>query len=389
MKISRYEDAAYDHAGHEKKAEEDKAYSQFQRGKQGKGTLGEQRDDSDAGGSKIQPVVSGTMPNKHFPIFSNVYNALLEPPKEVLLDSLTSGSDYLSPEEIHKQNTTTDHDHSLNIANKNENVNNFISTKETRTTQVKDKDNGDLQLEIESEVKVIMQPNNSTKAHKFVKIYPKVLQKISVDSYEDDNNSSNDYDDYTRDDDQEEDDNDDERDEDGGFKNYLSDTESGNVEEDDDDKYFLFAKANNTLNSSESLLNSDELRSPINNSQSNSSEMLSSIFPSTTESSTVSNIEAMTRETILNKTDTRNNSSKDSQLILEETKGINLKRKKRSSDSYEDVEIDTDFIDKINHTFAPAVTEGLDLVKYPYYRKPGKHSDLCFNVLQNSNFRRK
>ncbi|XP_048519743.1 uncharacterized protein LOC109544485 isoform X2 [Dendroctonus ponderosae] len=347
-----YEDAAYDHAGHEKKAEEDKAYSQFQRAKQGKGNLNEKRADSDAGGSRLDPVVS-------------------EPPKELLSDSLTSESEYLSPEEINEQNRTNLDLTKHNSTIKNENVNNFISTKETRTTQVKDKDNGDIQLEIESEVKVIMQPNNSTKAHKFVKIYPKVLKELSVDSYrgedDDDDDDSSDHHD--------EDDDDDDQDENGGFKNYLYDSESGNSAEDDGDKYFLFAKNNNTLNSSESLLNSDELRNPINNSQSNSSEILSKIFPSTTESSTVSDIEAMTKETILNNTNTRTNSSKDGQILLEETQGINLKREKRSSDSYEDVEIDTDFIDKINHTFAPAVTEGLDLVKYPYYRKAGVNKD--------------
>lgn len=170
-----------------------------------------------------------------------------------------------------------------------------------KTTQVKDKNNGDVQLEIQSEVKVIVQPNNSTKAHKYIKIYPKVLRDI--------------------------------------VKEPSKPEEVGN---------------------------STSIAHDINN-------LAISESSSTTESSTVSTIESMTsseKPKVVVKVLGDDGALKKINEQFSEIEGA-LNRQKRSEGAFEDVEIDTGFIDKINHTFTPPKPE-IDVEKYPYYVLPGE-----------------
>ncbi|KAL1497376.1 hypothetical protein ABEB36_008357 [Hypothenemus hampei] len=230
-----YEDLAYDHAGHEKKAERDQGYSAFENDKQKKAdtkqlTKTAGNDDSDRGQStKV---------------------AVLDAP---LLDSIAADSS--------TKKTVTNPEESKS--------NTLVPSKKFITKQIKDKNNGDMQLEIESEVKLVLQPNSTAKAHKFVKIFPKVLKDVSK-------------------------------------KNFL------------------------TINTT-----------------------------STSPEFTTRDIEKGTEST-------------ESVEVLDLKK---IKRKKR--DTYEKADVDTEFIDKISHTFAPPTTtiKTYNAQKYPYYNKPDVNED--------------
>ncbi|CAG9767454.1 unnamed protein product [Ceutorhynchus assimilis] len=227
-----YEDSAYDHAGHEKKAEKDQGYSEFERDKLGKDN--DEKNDNKKENSEETAVLDKS------------------------LDSI--GSDTVFPTN-----------------------NNFITTQEVKTTQIKDKNNGDMQLEIENEVKVISQPNNSTKTHRYIKIYPKISMEI----------------------------------------------------------------AKGTSTTEKSIEIDKAVHQEINN-----------MDESTTESSTVSIIEAITKKT-------------------------NNRKKRSSGTGFEDVIIDTDFIDKINHKFAPKPE--IDINKYPYYTMPNLNDDSPLRYAENMN----
>ncbi|XP_060521970.1 uncharacterized protein LOC132699335 [Cylas formicarius] len=141
-----YEDLAYDHEGHEKEAEQDEGYSEFEKEKQAKGQLKRQTP-------------------------SNTKEQDSKTTKEVV-DALPADSIYPSAPKA-----TADSQKDATVSSKVKN-NNFVTTQELKTTAVKDNADGNIEVQIDSEVQVILQPNNSSKSHKFVKIYPKIIKEI-------------------------------------------------------------------------------------------------------------------------------------------------------------------------------------------------------------------
>ncbi|XP_050299191.1 uncharacterized protein LOC126738056 isoform X2 [Anthonomus grandis grandis] len=269
-----YEDAAYDHAGHEKNAEKDQGYSEFEREKEG----------------KAEDVIADT-PDNDKELSKQV--SVLNDSEHVLIDSLASDS--IVPKII-TENDVKD------SGKKNLQNNNFISTQEVKTTQVKDKPNGNMELEIESEVKVIMQPNNSSESHKYVKIYPKILKEIEYDQKTDDSIKEN--------------------------TNDESDV----------------------------------------------------AVPRTTESSTVSGIESITKtypKVVVKVID----ESGALKTIIGEDK---LQRTKRSVElsPFGGFEADLEVLKNINHTFEPSKPE-IDVEKYPYYLLPDLNENSPLRYAEN------
>ncbi|XP_066153070.1 microtubule-associated protein futsch-like isoform X2 [Euwallacea fornicatus] len=282
-----YEDAAYDHAGHEKKAEQDQDYAHVEKNKQAQRTQ-----------KKVKPeVVDDDEEEEDDEADSRTENTkvvpILDRPSEPLLDSITSDTSYPTEESKENEEASKGPNGTVNKSK------NFRASKAVTTTEVTDKDNGDIQLEIQSKVKFVVQPNNTTKKEKYVKIFPKIVKKLSKKS------------------------------------------------QDDVDGKKLVTKSENE-------------EKEINIKGGEGTENLKE--DSTTESSTVSSIEALTAKAFK-----KSNS-----------KGKKVSRKKRATEEspYEEVEIDTDFIDNIKHSFAsPAKPKGTDWEKFPYYNLPGINKD--------------
>ncbi|XP_066253849.1 titin-like [Euwallacea similis] len=280
-----YEDAAYDHAGHEKKAEQDQDYAHVEKNKQAQRTQ-----------KKVKPEIVDDEEEEDDEVDNRTENTkvvpILDRPSEPLLDSITSDTSY--PTEESKENEEESKEPNETVSKSK----NFRASKAVTTTEVTDKDNGDIQLEIQSKVKFVVQPNNSTKKEKYVKIFPKVVKKLSK--------KSQDY-------------------EDG--KKIVNDSEN------------------------------QEKETNIRNTE--RTEHLKE--DSTTESSTVSSIEVLTAKAF------KKSNSKGK-----------VSRKKRATEEspFEEVEIDTDFIDNIKHSFAsPDKPKGTDWEKFPYYNLPGVNKD--------------
>lgn len=157
---------------------------------------------------------------------------------------------------------------------------------------VKDKGNGTMEMEISSEVKVILQPNNSTKSHKYIKIYPKV------------------------------------------YKSLQAETEPSVIVE----------ELNNGTNFVETTTAAINLET---------TEEIPTTIPSIT---TVSSSEPTT-ENILNSEEVIKN--------IDKAFGAKIRRRRFVND-LPNIEVDTDFIDKIQHT-VPAKVKVEDN-KYPYYK---------------------
>ncbi|XP_063916352.1 uncharacterized protein LOC135132255 [Zophobas morio] len=115
-----YEDLAYDHAGHEKTAEEDEGYAEFDKEIESEKTKSGKTGDSEAQGSHHHVVKKPKMKK-----------------------------------------------------------NKLMKSEESKTLSVK-KDDKNTELEVSSQVKVLHTPNNETKTHKFVKIFPKVYRYDKV-----------------------------------------------------------------------------------------------------------------------------------------------------------------------------------------------------------------
>ncbi|XP_044253450.1 titin-like [Tribolium madens] len=120
-----YEDIAYDHAGHEKTAEQDEGFAEFdkeiEKEKQRRKKKEEEEKSED--------------------------------------DSQTAGSQHKTvnkPIKIKKDN--------------------FLKTEEIQTASLKDQDGDKTELEILSEIKVLASPENGTTTHKYVKIVPKMYK---------------------------------------------------------------------------------------------------------------------------------------------------------------------------------------------------------------------
>ncbi|XP_076258027.1 uncharacterized protein LOC143195049 isoform X2 [Rhynchophorus ferrugineus] len=241
-----YEDSAYDHAGHEKKAEQDEGKAKFEKEK--------------VDSKKKKKFIEKPVDNHEG---QSVKVIVTESPKPKSDDTSPSDNDYT------KNNNKFG-------ANK---FNNYITGPEIKTAHIKDKDNGDVQLEIESQVQVIMQPNNSTKAHKYVRIYPKVPAEVS-----------------NKDDDQ---------------------AESHVIEQ-------INEMTLKQFNSNEKAAAADE------------------------------------------------NAPKE-------------RRKRASEPWFEDVDIDTEFIDRINHTFEGPRKEVVDTQKFPYYKSKDVNKDSPLRYAENPN----
>lgn len=177
-----YEDSAYDHAGHEKEAENDEGFEDLQRAKLEKK-------------EKKVPEAKYNLhlPNLHRTKFS--YGGELLSDKEIkkikheqlgIDDTDVAGTQFedLPIENIEEvtENEEEEEDEENQFTTEFPMIpkrnNNFISTKETKTMTTKEKDDGNTETEISSKVNIILQPNNSTKSHKYVKIYPKIYKTI-------------------------------------------------------------------------------------------------------------------------------------------------------------------------------------------------------------------
>ncbi|XP_050512120.1 uncharacterized protein LOC114333241 [Diabrotica virgifera virgifera] len=181
-----YEDSAYDHAGHEKEAENDEGFEDLEREKL----------------EKKEKKVPHKKYNLHLPKFSRTKYSngegllsdeeieRLKKQELGLEDADAAGTQF---EELDNTNQTDDNNDTENI---NEDYsedddedegevtkpplkqsNNFISTKETKTMTTKEKDDGGTETEISSKVRIILQPNNSTNSEKYVKVYPPKVYK--------------------------------------------------------------------------------------------------------------------------------------------------------------------------------------------------------------------
>ncbi|EFA08032.1 uncharacterized protein LOC103314057 [Tribolium castaneum] len=116
-----YEDIAYDHAGHEKTAEQDEGFAEFD--KEIEKEKQRRKDKEESG------------------------------------DSETAGSQHKTvnkPVKMKKDN--------------------FMKTEQIQTASLKDQAGGNTELEILSEIKVLASPENGTKTHKYVKIVPKMYK---------------------------------------------------------------------------------------------------------------------------------------------------------------------------------------------------------------------
>ncbi|XP_072392888.1 uncharacterized protein [Diabrotica undecimpunctata] len=176
-----YEDSAYDHAGHEKEAENDEGFEDLEREKL----------------EKKEKKVPHKKYNLHLPKFSRTKYSngegllsddeieRLKKQELGLEDTDAAGTQF---EELDNTNQEYDNNNSEDISedySEDDEVtkpplkqsNNFISTKETKTMTTKEKDDGDTETEISSKVRIILQPNNSTNSEKYVKVYPPKVYK--------------------------------------------------------------------------------------------------------------------------------------------------------------------------------------------------------------------
>ncbi|KAJ3624621.1 hypothetical protein MTP99_018229 [Tenebrio molitor] len=130
-----YEDIAYDHAGHEKNAEHDEGFSQFDREieKEKQRRARKERVEDEGGES----------------------------------DSQIAGSRRQTVEKPFKSKKD-----------------NFVTIKEIKTTSLKDKVNGNSELEVLNEIKIMTTPENGTRAHRYVRIFPKMYIAPDMSSME-------------------------------------------------------------------------------------------------------------------------------------------------------------------------------------------------------------
>ncbi|XP_030760549.1 uncharacterized protein LOC115885704 [Sitophilus oryzae] len=309
-----YEDSAYDHAGHVKKAEQDEGLAKKLKYKSEKSKPKKDKEkvkDNEEGQSKKVLETENL--------------------EKQLEDSVPADSAYLPID--NQENASEDYEPPQFVntkANMNKN-NNFINTQELKTTHVKDKSNGDVQLEIESEVKVIMQPNNSTKAHKYVKIYPKILKDISRQQ----NNTAN-----------------------------ITSLIGKEIEQKS-----ISSKYNDNTNNTNSG-KSEQFIADVGDIHKSSKP---SYIPENVE---INPLEKKYGEDIF--------SEDISKLKSIKTK---IQRKKRSPEIwFEDVNVDTKFIDKIEHKFEPKKKEKkLDTKKYPYYKRSDLNQDSPLRYAENIN----
>ncbi|RZC33449.1 hypothetical protein BDFB_004479 [Asbolus verrucosus] len=123
-----YEDIAYDHAGHEKNAEENEGSAEFDK---------EIELEKQKKAQKLQAEEEEEDENDSH-VASSQHHVMSKPIK------MKKGS--------------------------------LTKTEETKTSSVKDKENGNSELEVVDEVKILATPNNGTKTHRYVKIFPKVYR---------------------------------------------------------------------------------------------------------------------------------------------------------------------------------------------------------------------
>lgn len=207
-------------------------------------------------------------------------------------------------------------------------------------------------MEIESEVKFVTQPNNSAKAHKYVKIFPKVLKDVTTKEDVDDKKDENE----TDDDDEEE----------------SSSKDTNDNDKDDEENEDDFDSSHDYSTEGFSI---EEITPGSDYSDNFKDFTIPGFDDSTTESSTVSSIEALTAKTT-STSPLPQTADKPAENITSDGNSTKHERNKRDADPdspYEETDIDTDFIDKIKHSFAAATPEpDPDFIKYPYYNKPSE-----------------
>ncbi|CAG9812696.1 unnamed protein product [Phaedon cochleariae] len=171
-----YEDDAYDHEGHEKEAENKEEFEELERGQE---KTAEKKVPHKKYNLHLVPKIESTRYSNGFKLPTDQE---IEDYKKMQLgldeDSDIAGSQYEEPSvfNISYTGNKSPKNFYTHKPPKIENSNNFMSTKEIKTMTTKEKDDGDTETEISSRIKVIMHPNNTAKAHEFIKIHPKVYK---------------------------------------------------------------------------------------------------------------------------------------------------------------------------------------------------------------------
>ncbi|KAG5872161.1 hypothetical protein JTB14_024827 [Gonioctena quinquepunctata] len=249
-----------------------------------------------------------------------------------LEDSDLAGSQFgESPNQIHEVDggdTTTE----ARIPEpKMKSNNNFISTKETKTMTTKRKNDGDTETEISSRVKIIMQPNNSTRTRKYVKVYPKILMGNSENK--------------------------------NTLKQKIGEEEVASVEQ-----ISFEQKPNKTLRGIyiEEIITTTPTEVPVTTvSPPEFTELFTEEIPTTTSPTTAI--------PSIKETSTRKDIPETLESIEKAFWSIGSRsRRKRFTNDFPDEKVDTDFISKINHDLGKP-SEDLMHVKYPYYNDNEKY----------------
>ncbi|XP_018564883.1 uncharacterized protein LOC108906170 [Anoplophora glabripennis] len=316
-----FEDSAYDHAGHEKKAENVEDFESDEKNKE----LKEKK--------KI-PVTKVDRQSASYSIGDqDLKKEDIEKLKKEELnlededdeeddDSEPAGTHYEEESYLNKiiPTKTTDGVKKVDA---------LIRPKEVKTVTAKAKTGENIEMEISSEVKAVPQPNNSTKFHKYVKIYPKVNKTVTanINLIEPENNTLH----YGKE----------------GKLDAEKSVLSLNPHE-----IFIEEIINQT--------NSDTAEQEYISTTATPTEYTEIVtmeIPTTTEATTS-----------LPKLVVKNEDQPPEGLERPELKL--QARKKRSADGIATIEIDTDFIDEINHDIGKPTEKSNAPIenKYPYYK---------------------
>ncbi|XP_023026012.2 uncharacterized protein [Leptinotarsa decemlineata] len=314
-----YEDSAYDHAGHEKSAENEEGFEEHEKEKV----------------RKIEKKVPAHKYNLHLkPKYeSTAYGNENDLPTDEEIeqykreelgieDAEEAGSQFgISPNSINNLNGEEKRTMRTN--------NDFMSTKEEKTMTTMGNDNGDTETEISSRVKIIHKPNNHTRAHEFVKIYPKTFKVVS-----------------------------------GKHSNTVKPSEEiiARVEELPKTKQNL----SNTVGFYIEEIITTTTEIPITTiPPSDSIEIFTEEIPITTLATTaIPTPKGITPQEVI--PETLDSIEKAFWSIAPRS------RKKRFVNDFPKIEVDTDFISKINHHLGESKEESLEQ-KYPYYDKSEEH----------------